>query len=1421
MGNTFAQLTVVNNNNPTQLAQVLAGSGVTVSNATINCPATSLGTFNNGNTTNLGLNSGVVLTTGTVAAIPQGNGGFASTDNTNGGDANLNSIASAATQDVCVLTFQIVPQGNQLRFDYVFGSEEYPEYVCSNFNDVFGFFITGPNPGGPAYNANNIALIPGTGTSVAINTVNSGTPGAGYSAAGCQSLAYSGYYVNNGGNTIVYDGFTTVFTSIVSVVPCQTYTLKLAIGDVGDGVYDSGVFLEASSFTSQTATVVGSVVDPAYNTMFEGCVGGQFAITIPNLASSSTAITYTMSGTATNGVDYLNLNGTAFVNPGTSTALVYVDPITDGSTEPLESVTLTVLNPCNGQPIGSATINLVETPDIDATVVPNTTICAGTQVQLNATGAPFTNYSWSPPADVSNSTIANPTSTPTATTTYTVSTNFGTCVRTDQVTVDVVNLQAQAQGLPTNNVCPNDTAQVGVSTTGDTGPMTYQWSPSASLQNDTIQITEAYPPGTTTYNVTVTDVNSGCSATSSVTINVYNLVPPSLGPDQNICPDAAATPVVLSPTGGPFSSFDWSTTETTSSISVTTAGTYDVTVVETSTGCELVSQPVTIVYYPVIPATLSDTGFCPGETIVLSANAGFTNVVWSTSETTNTISVSTAGTFYYSADDNNGCAVNSDTISTVIGTAPFVNATASPDTICAGGSSILSSGAAQGLTYNWLPSNGNTSNITVNSAGIYIVAVSDQFCTTRDTVEVFQYNTAPVSIGSDQQGCESAGDVFTLNPSGGPYTSYNWSNTQITPSITVSTSGSYNVSVVDPITGCQLVSNTVVITINPETIAALSDTGMCPGETITLSALPTLTDLLWSTGAQTTDIQVSANGTFWYVGEDQNGCPAFSDTATVTMGTPPAVNATASPDTICIGGSTTLSSGAAGNLQYLWTPGNQITSTITVSQAGTYNVRVSDNFCPSFDTVEVYQYAPKTVLLNADTSVCPGASVVVTPSGAPYVSYLWSNTAVSPTITVSTVGNYSVLVNDGQCSYPSDTFTLSNIQVATPNAFSDTTVCSGEPVILTSEPGFNNYGWSNSLPGSTTLVVNPGSYSYTATDGNNCTVTSNSVVVTHNPRPNPNITAVPAVICVGQGSSTLSVNSEAGVSYVWFPAGSGNSIQVTTAGTYVVEATLNNCVAFDTLDITSSDTPSISLPAFVLTCGDSVVLEPAPGQSYSYLWSNQSTGSTVTVSSTNNVTEVYSVTATNSDGCTATSFSSVIIKNLNAVAVANPDTIFIGDSAQICVNTDFSGSFTYLWSPGALVSSPDAACTFTSPVADQTYTATVVDADGCVDSASVVVYVIFPDNVAMPNAFTPNGDGKNDVFYPVLLGNYQKVTDFRIYNRWGELVHSSTDPWNGDFKNSGQPAGTYVYYVVVNVPDIQQPGSTKDLKYQGSFTLLR
>lgn len=1415
-----AQLTVTPNSNPTQLAQVLAGSGVTVSNATINCPAAALGTFSNGNATNLGLNTGVVLTTGTVGAVAQASTAFASTDNANGGDPDLNNIAVAQTQDVCVLTFQIIPQGNVLRFDYVFGSEEYPEYVCSNFNDVFGFFITGPNPGGGNYTSNNIALIPGTGTSVAINTVNPGTPGAGYSAANCQSLSYSNNYVNNTGNTIVYDGFTTVFTSQISVVPCSTYTLKLAIGDAGDGIYDSGVFLEASSFTSQTATVVGSYVDPAYGTMFEGCVGGQFAITIPNLASSSTAISYTMSGTATNGVDYVNLNGTAFVNPGSSTALVYVDPINDGTGEPLETVTLTVLNPCNGQPIGSATINLNDAPNIDATAS-QSQVCIGAQVQLNATGAPFNNYSWSPPGSVSNATVQNPTSTPTVTTTYTVSSQLGTCVRTDQVSVAVVNIVANALGQPTNNVCPNDTATIAVLISGSTGPTIFSWSPQSTLQYPDSQVTQAYPNSTTTYNVTVTDIQSGCTDTSAVTINVINLPPPSLGPDQNICPDNASSPILLSPSGGPYTSYTWSTSETTDTISVNTGGIYTVSVIEPVNGCPLVSLPVNITYFPVITPSLSDTGFCPGESIVLAANPGFSNVVWSDNSTNNTLTVSNAGQYYYTANDNNGCFVSSDTVNVTLGTPPAVNATASLDTICPGSSTTLSSGAIAGLSYLWQPGGQNTSTITVNAGGEYIVAVSNQGCIARDTVIVTEYQVPQVDIGPDQDGCESENDTYTLSPSGGPYSSYIWSNNATSSTITVSATGSYDVTVIHTPTGCQLVSNTVDITIYPELIAALPDSGMCPGETITLVALPSVSNVIWNGSIQSSSIQVSTNSTNYYTGFDQNGCIVFSDTNNVTIGTPPVVNATASPDTICPGGTTTLSSGAAQGLQYLWSPGNQTTSSITASSTGTYVVRVSDNFCPSFDTVVVYQYSITPVILTADTSVCPGSNVTVSASGGPYVSYLWSNNSSTPTISVNTAGSYSVIVNNGTCPVPSDTFTLSNFQITTPQAFNDTTVCAGQPVLLTSETGYSNYVWSNNIPGANILVTTSGTYSYSATDNNNCSVVSGSVVVTHTPLPTPNITANPPAICLGQGSTTLSAGSQSNVTYNWQPSGSGNTIQINQPGIYSVVADLNGCLGFDTIAVSAADSPSISLPLFSLTCGDSVVLTPAIGQNYNYIWSNGSTSSSIVVSSTNNTTELYTVTATNSDGCTAVASASVVIRMIGASAIANPDTIIFGDSSQLCVNTVYQGAVNYIWSPSATLSNFTSQCAFASPNENQEYQVIVSDADGCIDTAQVVVVVVYPELVAVPNAFTPNGDGKNDEFYPVLLGSYQKVTEFRIYNRWGGLVHNSTDPWKGDFNSANQPAGTYIYYVIVNVPDTENLGATKDLKFQGSFTLLR
>ncbi|NQT78249.1 MAG: T9SS type A sorting domain-containing protein [Bacteroidetes bacterium] len=236
-----AQLVVQTNLTPEQLVQqVLVGSGVSVSNVTYQGNNFMRGSFTNGHATNLGLDGGVALASGNVLQIPNHVSVFANSAYGLAGDPTLNGIATALTHDASVLEFDFVPTADTLRFRYVFGSEEYHEWVNSTFNDVFGFFVNGPKPNGLGnYVDYNIALIPGTALPVSINNVNLGS--------------FPQYLVDNEGmqgTTIVYDAFTTVFTALLVVVPCEQYHIKLAIGDAGDAAYDSGVFLEANSFSS-------------------------------------------------------------------------------------------------------------------------------------------------------------------------------------------------------------------------------------------------------------------------------------------------------------------------------------------------------------------------------------------------------------------------------------------------------------------------------------------------------------------------------------------------------------------------------------------------------------------------------------------------------------------------------------------------------------------------------------------------------------------------------------------------------------------------------------------------------------------------------------------------------------------------------------------------------------------------------------------------------------------------------------------------------------------------------------------------------------------------------------------------------------------------------------------------------------------
>jgi len=220
-------------NSGANLAQALVGTGVTVTNVTYTGASAASGYFSGGTAAGIGIESGIVLTSGHASNL----NGTSNTsdgitgDNDLGGTSYLNALVPGyTTYDATVLAFDFVSEGNSAYFAYVFGSEEYNEYVNSSYNDVFGFFVDGTAV------SDNVALIPGTTTAVAINNVNNGS--------------YSQYYNDNDpSDTTVpyafeYDGFTDPFVaSIEGLTPGSTHHLTLAIADSGDYVLDSGVFL--------------------------------------------------------------------------------------------------------------------------------------------------------------------------------------------------------------------------------------------------------------------------------------------------------------------------------------------------------------------------------------------------------------------------------------------------------------------------------------------------------------------------------------------------------------------------------------------------------------------------------------------------------------------------------------------------------------------------------------------------------------------------------------------------------------------------------------------------------------------------------------------------------------------------------------------------------------------------------------------------------------------------------------------------------------------------------------------------------------------------------------------------------------------------------------------------------------------------
>ena len=662
------------------ILSAFVGNGLTITNATINCPSNAYGTFANGNTTTVGINNGIILTTGSIStAAGPDNAPDATTCNfTSINDPDLQSLDPQAAYDPCILEFDFVPHCDSLTIRFVFGSEEYPEYVGSIFNDVFGFFITGPNPSGGVYTSYDIARLPNS-TICSINTIN-----------GSSNNTY--FIDNTGGATIQYDGLTTQISSSLALTPCATYHFKIAIADAGDCYYDSGVFIDFFQCSHAMGLAITSTPS--------SCVpnNGTATVTVTNGAPP---VTYTWSPAPGGGQGTNSVTGLA---GGTTYTVEVNDAYSCGV-----PVTATV------------TIGLTPNPTLTITASGSIVLCSGGSVTLDA-GAGYTSYSWSDGATTQTINVTTAGN-------YSVTvTDVNGCSGTSSTSTTVT---VNPGPTPTITATGATTFCPGGSVTLDAGAgyNTYSWSNGASTQTIIVTVSG-------TYTVIVTDAN-GCSGTStnSITITVNPNPTPTItasGPIAFCSGDS-----VTLDAGAGYTVYSWSTGASSQTINVTISGSYSVTVTDAigCTGSSNASANITVNPNPIPTITPGGpTAICSGSNLILDAGAGYTTYSWSTGGTSQSINVTSAGNYSVSITDANGCNGSSSITVTLL---PSPVADTSSIIIipanCGGSSGGLSgvtmvSGEAP-FQYVWLNSAGSVVGTNVNlsnvTPGIYTLTITD------------------------------------------------------------------------------------------------------------------------------------------------------------------------------------------------------------------------------------------------------------------------------------------------------------------------------------------------------------------------------------------------------------------------------------------------------------------------------------------------------------------------------------------------------------------------------------------------------------------------------------------------------------------------------------------------------------------------
>jgi gliding motility-associated-like protein len=530
-------------------------------------------------------------------------------------------------------------------------------------------------------------------------------------------------------------------------------------------------------------------------------------------------------------------------------------------------------------------------------------------------------------------------------------------------------------------------------------------------------------------------------------------------------------------------------------------------------------------------------------------------------------------------------------------------------------------------------------------------------------------------------------------------------------------------------------------------------------------------------------------------------------------------------------------------LDFDWTPttglsdSNSLCPNAYVNQTTTYILHVTDGVCDKYDTVTIIVDSLPYTISN-DTAICYGRSVNLSATATNNATYVWSpsatlapsSTIANPTATPLVNTTYNLTITDTLgCSKTDSVSIIVHPKIPITLTPASTFVCTGDSVIYdATNPAFTSYQWNPSGTNSTYTATATGNYSVIATDSFGCKDTSNTVYLRVVPIPAPNITATDDSFCTGN-SVVLSYTGSTGTSTnIWSPTGgSGVNNTVSVAGTYIITVTDSGCIGADSFTVWEKFPPILDpLNDTTMCCGQTKSISAYSEAGASYSWSTPSGTSTINPLETIE-NGVYSVTVTRANGCTATESMTFSTVCLDAIASASPDSQFVNDISILTVGTASGYSVSYNWSPSTYlndntIQSPSASSTTASPN-QLLYTVIVTDTvSGCKDTATVTLHIKELGFFALPNAFTPNGDGLNDQFYPVLTVG-ATVQEFRVFDRWGNIVYDSplSPGWDGNFLGTAQPIGSYVYYTRIQYPDPADASRMLEQISNGAFTLIR